>query len=60
MNAQPACSRRCVVVDTLLQDPRYVVTYYNNGVTGESTYDKPAAYADWEKRHAEWAASVIK
>jgi hypothetical protein len=32
----------------LPEDPRYVVTYYHNVVTGESTYEPPAEYVAWE------------
>ncbi|KAG2450199.1 hypothetical protein HYH02_000301 [Chlamydomonas schloesseri] len=42
------------------QDPKYMVTYYHNPVTKESTYDKPAEYAEWEKKYDAWLATVLK
>ncbi|GLC44364.1 hypothetical protein PLESTF_000049800 [Pleodorina starrii] len=41
-------------------DPSYVVTYYHNPVTQQSTYDKPAEYAEWERKYDAWLASVLK
>lgn len=41
-------------------DPSYVVTYYYNPVTKQSTYEKPAEYSEWERRHDAWLASVLK
>lgn len=41
-------------------DSSYVVTYYYNPETKESTYDKPAAYAEWERKYDVWLSSVLK
>ncbi|GFR41097.1 hypothetical protein Agub_g1741 [Astrephomene gubernaculifera] len=42
------------------QDPSYMVTYYYNPVTKESTFEKPPEYAEWERKHDAWLASVLK
>jgi hypothetical protein len=51
---QASCA--CLAI-FLLQDPRYMVTFYHNVKTGESTYEKPEACSSWEQQYAAYLMS---
>ncbi len=56
---EPRCVCVCVCVCVCLQDPRYIVTYYHNPLTGASTYDKPPEYAEWEKQYDAYLSKTV-
>ncbi|KXZ56858.1 hypothetical protein GPECTOR_1g774 [Gonium pectorale] len=53
----PVCQKRTMPYP---QDSSYVLTYYFNPLTKQSSYDKPPEYAEWERKYDAWLANILK